>query len=70
MIQFLKFLKFVKVVKQANKYAKIYILMISSILCIMVEHTKKRNSIDSGSKSVKRNANQQNRLTMYFYMLL
>ena len=33
------------------------------------EHTKKRNTIDSESKSVKRNADHQNRLTVYFYML-
>ena len=50
--------------------------MVSSVLGItsQVEHTKKRNSIDLGidseSKSVKRNANLQNRLTVYFYMLL
>ena len=46
--------------------------MVSSVLCIMsrVEHTKKRNSIDSESKSVKRNADHQNRLTVCFYMLL
>ena len=39
-----------------TKYAKICILMVSSILRItsqQVEHTKKRNSIDSESKSVK-----------------
>ena len=44
--------------------------MVSSILCIMsqVEHTKKRNSIDSESKSVKRNVVHQNRLTVCFYM--
>ena len=46
--------------------------MVSSILRItsQVEHTKKRNSIDSESKSVKQNADHQNRLTVCFYMLL
>ena len=46
--------------------------MVSSILRIMsrVEHTKKRNSTDSESKSVKRNANHQNHLTVCFYILL
>ena len=55
MIPFLKFLKFVKVVNKLTKYAKICILMVSSILRItsQVEHTKKCNSIDSESKSVK-----------------
>ena len=46
-----------------TKYGKIRILMVTSVLCItsQVEHTKKRNSIDSESKSVKRNADHQNR---------
>ena len=46
--------------------------MVSSILRITsrTEHTKKRNSIDSESKSVKQNANHENRLTVCFYMLL
>ena len=46
--------------------------MVSSVLCItsQVEHTEKRNSIDSESKSVKQNADYHNRLTVYFYMLL
>ena len=46
--------------------------MVSSVLRItsQVEHTKKRNSIDSESKSVKRNADHRNRLTVCFYMLL
>ena len=46
--------------------------MVSSILRItsQVEHTKKPNSIDSESKSLKRNADHQNRLTVCFYMLL
>ena len=46
--------------------------MVSSVLRItsQVEHTKKRSSIDSESKSVKRNADHQNRLTVCFYMLL
>ena len=46
--------------------------MVSSILRItsQVEHTKKRNSIGIESKSVKRNANRQNRLTVCFYILL
>ena len=46
--------------------------MVSSVLRITSqgEHTKKRNSIDSESKSVKRNADHQNRLTVCFYMLL
>ena len=46
--------------------------MVSFVLRItsQVEHTKKRNSIESESKSVKRNADYQNRLTVCFYMLL
>ena len=46
--------------------------MVSSVLRItsQVEHIKKRNSVDSESKSVKRNADHQNRLTVCFYMLL
>ena len=45
--------------------------MVSSVLRItsQVEHTKKCNSIDSESKSVKRNADHWNRLTVGFYML-
>ena len=72
MIPFLKFLEFVKVVNKLTKYAKICILMISSVLCIasQVKHTKKRNSIDSESKSVKQNDDHQNRLIACFYMLL
>ena len=56
----------------AIRYAKIYILMVSSILYItsQVEHTKECNSIDSESKSVKRNTDHQNHLTVCFYMLL
>ena len=39
--------------------------MVSSVLrnTSQVEYTKKRNSIDSENKSVKRNAGHQNRLT-------
>ena len=72
MIPFLKVLEFVKVVKQADKIYQIRILMVSSVLRItsQVEHTKKRSSIDSESKSVKQNANHQNHLTVCFYMLL
>ena len=46
--------------------------MVSSILRIMlqVEHTKKCNSIDSESKSMKWNTDHQNRLTVCLYMLL
>ena len=46
--------------------------MVSFILHItsQVEHTKKCISIDSESKSVKQNADHQNRLTVCFYMLL
>ena len=47
--------------------------MVSSIMRItsQVEHTKKhKKSIDSESKSVKRNADHQNHLTVCFYMLL
>ena len=53
-------------------YAKIFILMVSSILHIMlqVEHTRKHNSIDSENKSVKHNTNHNNHLMMDFYMLL
>ena len=58
MIPFLKFLEFVKVVNKLTKYAKICILMVSSILHITsrVDHIKKRNNIDSENKSVKRNS--------------
>ena len=65
MILFLKLLEFVKVVKYAEKCAKICILMVSFILCVMsqVEHTKKRNSIDSESKSVKQNQGRRNVFT-------
>ena len=72
MIPFLKFLEFLKVVKKLTKYAKIRILMVSSILYItsQVEHIKERNGIDSESKSVKQNTNHQNRLTVCSYMLL
>ena len=46
--------------------------MVSSVLRItsQVEHTKKHNSVDSESKSVKQNADHQDRLTVCFYMLL
>ena len=46
--------------------------MVTSVLRItsQVEYTKKRNGIDSESKSVKRNADYQNSLTVCFYMLL
>ena len=46
--------------------------MVSSVLRItsQVEHTKERSSVDSESKSVKRNADRQNRLTVCFYILL
>ena len=46
--------------------------MVSSVLHVtsQVEHTKKRSGIDSESKSMKRNADHQNRLTVCFYMLL
>ena len=55
-----------------TKYAKIHILMVSSILHVtsQVEHTKKHNSIDSESKSVKQNADHHNHLTVCFYILL
>ena len=72
--------KFPKIIPSENfslygkltKYAKICILMVSSVLHItsQVEHIKKRNSIDSESKSVKRNTDHQNGLTVCFYMLL
>ena len=40
------------------------------LITSQVEHTKKHNnSIDSGSKSVKQNADHQNCLTMCFYKL-
>ena len=57
---------------EVTKYAKICILVVTSILHIMsqVEQTKKCNSIDSQSKSVKQNANYQNRLIVCFYMLI
>ena len=44
--------------------------MVSFVLHItsQVEHTKKHSSIDSESKSVKRNADHQNRSTVYFYI--
>ena len=46
--------------------------MVSFVLDItsQVEHTKKRYSIDSESKSVKQNADHQNHFTVCFYMLL
>ena len=55
-----------------TKYAKICILMVSFILRITSrgELTKKHNSTDSESKSMKRNADYQNRLTVCFYVLL
>ena len=61
-----------KITRYTLKYAKIRILMVSSVLCItsQVEHTKECNSIDSESKSVKQNADNQNPSTMCFYMLL
>ena len=42
--------------------------MVSSVLRVasQVEHTKKRNSIDSESKSVKRNSDHQNRFNSVF----
>ena len=45
--------------------------MVSSVLgnTSQVEHLKKRNSIDSENKSVKRNAGHQNHLTVCFYVL-
>ena len=69
MIPFLKFLEFVKVV---TKYAKTHILIVYSVLRIMsqVEHTKKCNSNDGESNSVKQNANHRNHLIVCFYMLL
>ena len=72
MMPFLNFFKFVKVVNKLTKYTKIRILMVSSVLRIasQVEHTKEHNSIDSESKSVKRNVNHQNHLAVCFYMLL
>ena len=53
-------------------YAKICILMVSSVLCItsQVEHTKEYNGIASESRFVKQNADHQNHLTVCFYMLL
>ena len=46
--------------------------MVSAILHIasQVEHTKKRNNIDSESKSVKRNADHQNRFTVFLSVTL
>ena len=35
-----------------------------------VEHTKKHKSIDSESKSVKQNADHQNRLTVFLHVTL
>ena len=68
MIPFLKFLELIKVVNKLLKYAKINILMVSSILRFtsQVEHTKKRNS----SGTVKQNTDHQNCLTVCFYILL
>ena len=67
-ILFLKFLEFIKVVK----YAKICIVMVSSVLryTSQVEHTKKHNSIDSENKSVKQNAGHQNCLAVSFVTLV
>ena len=50
----------------------IYILMVFSVLHItsQVEHTKKHNGIDSESKSVKRNAHYENRLTVFLHVTL
>ena len=72
MIPFSKFLEFVKVVKQADKICRNSHLMVSSISLItsQVEHTKKRNSIDGESQSVKRNADHQNRLTVFLHVTL
>ena len=55
-----------------QKYAKICILMISSVLCntSQVEHTKKHNSIDSENKSVKQNAGHQSCLTVFLRVTL
>ena len=46
--------------------------MVSSVLRItsQVEHTKKRNSIDSESKSVKRNTDYRNCLTVFLDVTL
>ena len=64
-------LKIFEIIK-LTKYAKICILMVSSVLHIMsqVEHAKKCNSIDSESKFVKQSTDHQNYLTVCFYMLL
>ena len=45
--------------------------MVSSILrnTSQLKHTKKRNTIDSENKSVKRNTGHQNRLTVRLYVL-
>ena len=60
------------VVKEADKICQHLHCNGSSILRItsQVEHTKNCNSIDSKSKSVKQNIDQQNHLTVCFYMLL
>ena len=61
-----------KITLYTLEYAKIRILMVSSVLCItsQVEHTKECNSIDSERKSMQQNADHQNPLIMCFYMLL
>ena len=68
----LNFLEFLKVVKQVDKICQTLHSNVSSVLHItsQVEHTKKHNSIDGESKSVKENADHQNRLTVCSYMLL
>ena len=74
MIPFLKFLEFVKVVKKVTKYAKICILMVSSVLHItsQVEHTKKRNSTDSESKSETKHRSSElfNSVFLHFILVL
>ena len=70
-MSFFKFLEFIKVVNKLAKYAKIRILMVSSTLHNMsqAERTKKCSRIDSENKSVKRNTDHQNRLTVCFDVL-
>ena len=54
------------------KYAKIRILMVSSVLrnTSQVEHTKKHSRIDSENKSGKRNTGHQNHLSVFLRFTL
>ena len=74
MIPFLKFLEVIKVVKYADKICQNPhsngFFRFAYYVHHMFKHIKERNSIDSESKTVKRNADHQNCLTMCFYMLL